>query len=241
MKANILNLIVSLLVGCATTAALAAPSPASVGKAYAVFMATYNPRTREAHGGVAGTAFFISQNRALTAYHVLQPQSWVAGPGEIRQIWLVHEGEPALELNPGNLRYQATSDLSVIQFDNEIAVSKRYVFTVDAKASVRDNVATEGFEANSIGPALAIDGGRLRITSVSQLKRIRAEGSLLREVRVNLIANDVRLEQTPCLNLSYRPIVGMSGGPVIAVSGKVIGVNSFADPGTRSQTWAVKL
>jgi len=241
MKANLKSLVVGVLVSCWATCATASGRHAVNDKAYAVFVASYNPVTHQARGGVAGTAFFVSRNRALTAYHVLQPRSWAAGPGEVRQIWLVHEGEPAIEITPEDLRYRAESDLSSIEFGRRQAVSNRYVFAVDEKASAAAGVATEGFEANSVGPELAIEKGRLKITAVPALKRIRAEGSLMKEVRVSLRANDVRLEGAPCLRLSYRPVVGMSGGPVITASGKVIGVNSFADPETRAHTWAISL
>lgn len=244
MMVNLSSFIVHFLASCCASYAMAKAPPAAIAKSYAVFIASYNVRTHEAHGGVAGTAFFTSQSRAITAYHVLQPLSWAttgATGEEQRQIWLVHEGEPAIELKPENMRYKAQSDLSYIELGETRSVSKRYVFAVDENAPGTVGVATEGFEANSAGPTLALENNHLRITAVPRLKRIHAEGALLKEVRVNLHANDVHLEGTPCFRLSYRPIVGMSGGPVIAKSGKVIGVNSFADPQTRAQTWAVRL
>src|SRR5690349_12820358 len=74
-------------------------------KTYAVFVARYNRRTHEAFGGVAGTAFFVSQHRALTAFHVLQNTSFASSTtDEVKQVWLVHEGQPALELHQNQIQ-----------------------------------------------------------------------------------------------------------------------------------------
>jgi hypothetical protein len=212
-------------------------------KTYAVFVASYNQRTQEARGGVAGTAFFTSPTEAITAYHVLQTASFKVQnerqtEGEIVQIWLVHENEDAIELTPENLRENARQDLTQITLKRGARVPKRYIFEL-GKGALASDVKTEGFLAQSVGPVLRLMNGKLAIISVEKLNRFNTQGLLETSRTVNLRAIDVNLTGTPCLRLSYRPVVGLSGGPVIAANGKVIGMNSFADPTTRAHTWAI--
>lgn len=208
-------------------------------KSYAVFLATYDPLTGQAVGGVAGSAFFISSTQAITAFHVLQPKSF---ENPRTQVWLVHEDEPAIELSLEDLTAQASLDRTTITLSKARA-PQRHVFprTTDAGTlPVGTKVETDGFVANSAGPALALDGPRLRITSVPRLERLHAEGSILRNVRVELASNDVNLKNAPCVQVSYKPVVGLSGGPVVS-DGRVVGMNSFADPEAHASTWAVDL
>jgi hypothetical protein len=217
---------------------------APAGKTFAVFVAAYNPLTGQARGGVAGTAFFISKNKAITAYHVLQAQSFVPPEGFTQvQVWLVHENEAAIELNFKNLSPHKEIDLTFINLNQTTSIAEKYILKVGHENSpeMRPAVHTEGFLANSVGPLLKRGAGqRLEITSVPKLVRLRANGALLQSRLVNLQASDVRLHESACYQLSYQPVVGLSGGPVLD-GDEVIAMNSFADPNTRGQTWAINL
>lgn len=225
--------------GLSSSAAFAATG---TEKSYAVFVAAYDSSTGRARGGVAGTAFFISPDKAITAFHVLQAESFRARSTRERvQIWLVHEGEPAIELLPSEITEFRERDLSTIQLPTGKHAPTRHVFEL-AKATVSPGrIRTEGFLANSIGPLLQIAGDHLEIKAVPLLNRLDGQGDLEGESRVNLESNDVNLNEIPCLHLTYRPIVGLSGGPVLGNDGKVIGMNSFADPRDRASTWAIAL
>jgi hypothetical protein len=214
-------------------------------KSYAVFVASYNPLTGEARGGVAGSAFFVSPTKALTAFHVLQPKSFAKSTGfRQTQVWLVHEGEPAIELRAADLTPNPANDMTMIH--TRASAPSRYVYQVATNengvtGAPAKTVETDGFRASSTGPVLeALANGRLRITSVPRLERLHAEGTLLKRRIVELTSNDVNLKRTSCVQLSYQPIVGLSGGPV-SLDGRVIAMNSFADPGTRASTWAIDL
>jgi hypothetical protein len=226
------------------------PSPLSVvnaltppdrPKSYAIFVASFNPITGDARGGIAGSAFFVSSTKAITAYHVLQAKSFDK-PTEFTQtqIWLVHESEPAIEINLSNLDSNASADTTSIHLSaNQVDAS--YVFEIGKtnELKIDDKVETDGFIASSTGPVLApIGNGRLRITSVPHLERLHVEGNVVSRINVSLTSNDVNLKQTPCVQLSYKPVVGLSGGPVIS-GHRVVGMNSFADPQARASTWAV--
>lgn len=212
------------------------------GSAYAVFKVSYNGSGGTVVGGVAGTAFFISRDQALSALHVINENTFKPVPGfQKARVWLVHEGEKALEIKPEDVRFMAGKDMSRIQFPR-VVVPARQVFQAPVTGALKpsDAVETEGFLAQSAGPVLVWKGSELAIESVPQLQRIRFHGKLLRQAVISLQALDVQLNQTPALELSYQPVVGTSGGPVTS-RGRLIGLNSFANPETRQTTWAVLL
>lgn len=211
-------------------------------KSFAIFVATYNFETQEARGGVAGTAFFTSSQDATTAYHVLQASSFkTSSLAEKVFVWMIHEDGLAIELFPENLKFFADKDMTRIHLPAHKKVPSRFVFSKVSPFPLQNSqVATEGFIANSVGPKLKLQNGRLVIESIPHLARLQFEGQLLREARVELQARDVALSDIPCLQLSYGPVVGLSGGPV-TIGDQVVGMNSFADPTTGAQTWAVDL
>jgi len=235
------GLVVVLLISC--LAQFAGAQTVTRGKTYAVFVAAFNSQTGQARGGVAGTAFFLSPQSAVTAFHVLQPKSFRPSAGFDRiQVWLVHEDQPAIELKLGNIAADADQDFTAITLDRGQRVAQEFVFTAAAsRASVGERVETEGFLANSVGPIIHQEGSRLAIVAVPTLQRSQAFGELIRKSAVDLRSLDVNLKGAACLQLSYRPIVGLSGGPVISANGNVIGMNSFAEPNGRQQTWAVAM
>jgi hypothetical protein len=229
---------------------------AASAKSYAVFLATYDPATGQTVGGVAGSAFFVSPQTAMTAFHVLQPTSF-ANPNT--QIWLVHENEPAIELAKENLTSESTLDRTTIKLTNRSAPA-RYVFNRQGSAPAQllagTKVQTDGFLANSTGPILELNVSTststatsnvilkrppfLKITSVPSLSRLHSEGTILRSAVLELTSQDVNLRSAPCTQVSYKPVVGLSGGPVTS-GNRVIGMNSFADPDARASTWAIDL
>ncbi|MGE4131935.1 MAG: hypothetical protein AB7F86_09870 [Bdellovibrionales bacterium] len=217
--------------------------PQPLNRAYAVFVAHYNPQTQEAVGGVMGTAFFVSKSQARTAFHVLQPKSFQPMPGFTQvRVWLVHEGEPALRLDARDLTYNSELDSTEIRLTTS-QVKTHFVYSVSSQIDLQTAgsvVESEGFRVNSVGPRLQWMGSEIEVMSVPKLERLYARGSVLRSAQIDLKANDVTLQSAPCIQLSYEPIKGFSGGPVVH-KGRVVAMNSFADPKTRQQTWALLL
>lgn len=254
--------IFATLLSVAASASVPLSAPSQAPKTYAVFLATYNPATGETVGGVAGSAFFITPKKAITAFHVLQAKSF---DNPNTQIWLVHENEPAIELAKENLISDSKLDRTTINLIGESA-PQRFIFSspgsAPAQLSPGTRVETDGFLANSTGPILEFNGApnvnvptptsssnviaivkrspALRISSVPHLARLHSEGSILRQARIELASNDVNLKNAPCVQVSYKPVVGLSGGPVFS-GDRLIGMNSFADPEARSSTWAIAL
>lgn len=232
-------LAVSVLVS--PTSLLHAGNP-PIAKAYAVFLISYNRHTDQVIGGVAGTAFFVSDRKAITAFHVLRPESFTPEAGyEFRRVYLLHEGAPPIALNATEVTFQPDRDQSEIELPTTKRADPRYIFTKADRSLASGPVLTEGFLANTAGPELARVDGHITVTRVRKLARARLTGDLVRRATVTLAASDVSLRDVPCLQLSYRPIVGFSGGPVMDLDGRVLGMNSFAEPSTQARTWAVSL
>ena len=138
-------------------------SVAPPAKSFAVFVARYNSQTHEARGGVAGTAFFISSTRAVTAYHVLQASSFKrTSRDEQVRIWLVRENRPAIEVHTSNLAERKSADMTLIDFKQLAVARQDEVYRVSHApftgfgASKELPFETDGFLANSVGPLLII-------------------------------------------------------------------------------------
>lgn len=205
------------------------------GKTYAVFVVSYDGKT--AIGGVAGTAFFVSETQAITAYHVLNEASFSSQSYPIKKVWLVHENEPAIELAKPDLSPRKDLDRTEISIRGR--VSAKYIFEQTRQIILGSPVETEGFVANTGGPILSAEFGELKIMSVPKLQRVSFKGHLLGIETVTLSSNDVNLNSVKCLKLTYSPVLGLSGGPVL-VNGRVVAINSFAEPDRREVTYAVR-
>lgn len=207
-------------------------------RSFAVFVAYYNTKGGVVRGGVAGTAFFVNPTTALTAYHVLQAKSFVPVQGFSKvRVWLVHENYRPIELKLDQIHTRRLRDMTEIRVNRP--VDSRFVFHI-GRPTVNAQVETPGILANSVGPVLAWQGDDLQIVKVPHLERRQLSGKILETAKVTLQAKDVNLDAAPCVKLSYQPIVGFSGGPVLS-NGRVVAMNSFAEPGTRLRTWALNL
>jgi hypothetical protein len=210
-------------------------------KAFAVFGISYNEDNNMALGGVMGTAFFVSPTKAVTAFHVLQLNSFQPNPGfKHKKVYLIHENEPPIEIKRDQATFLASRDQTIIQIKEKERVPNRFIYEIATSVLPNTNVVTEGFEANSAGPVIVRDGRHLRIEKVPTLKRRELRGLVLSQANIQLKAADVHLNGVNCVQLSYAPVVGFSGGPVIA-QGRVLAMNSFAEPATRARTWAVNM
>lgn len=221
-------------------------SKAYKGSAYAVFKVSYSPQNPElgVQGGVAGTAFFVTSKIAFTAYHVINAQLFNPAPGfKKARIWLVHENQPAIEIFRTQIQENPDSDFSKITFQKEVTIPVQHIFETENPKKEIENfnknlVISEGYKANSAGPVLAWINGDLEIQAVHKLEKIIQSGLVLQNTRVSLASADVNLKNQKTVQLTTKPIVGTSGGPVI-INGRVKAFNSFANPNDRLSTWAI--
>jgi hypothetical protein len=234
-------LVFSLVLALVGVTESVSASPMTAPKSFAVFVAFYNTHNDIVRGGVCGTVFFVSQTQAITAHHVLRAESFQPAPGfEKVRVWLVHEDYPAIEMKPEYVASIPDKDITQISLPATKKVDSRFVFAIAPTGTPIKSVETDGFVANTAGPTLARVGKDVDIVSVPHLERMHLSGSLVRQATVTLKALDIDLKASPNLELSYKPVVGISGGPVTS-NGQVIGMNSFADPGTRQHTWALQI
>lgn len=239
LRAHPVILTVLFVASCLTHGVSAAPE--APFKAFAVFMVSYNTTNDQVRGGVAGSLFFVSPTEAITAYHVLQPDSFKPAPGFERvRVWVLHESLGPIEIKPEYANYTADKDLTRVKLPATKAVPPQYVFQTERVNPLLQAVETEGYLANTGGPLLIREGLDMGIHSVRKLQRLRFTGKILRQATVELNADDVKIKSSPNVQLSYEPIVGLSGGPVVS-NGHVIAMNSFADPATRKSSWALEL
>ncbi len=229
-----------LLLGPLSEISLAAKSASN--KAFAVFAYSYNEKNDLIVGGVSGTAFFVSETIGVTAFHVLQPKTFKPNPGfQHRKVFLIFENSEPIEIFPDEVTHFPSRDQSIIRLRAGRKVPRRHVFQLETSVKPEARVESEGFVANTSGPVLVRKGKHVKIAKVPSLERRRLRGMVLRQAPVEMRADDVHMKGVNCVQLSYTPIVGFSGGPVISVRGRVIAMNSFAEPATRAQTWAVSL
>jgi hypothetical protein len=214
-------------------------------KSFAVFVAHFNPTTGEAKGGVAGSAFFVTPSKALTAFHVLNKKSFEKlSPTEIVKIWLVREHQHPIAIQAPTLIEHAPKDITAIDFGALEMVKQSEVYEVSPEnvhmgPPLATALESDGFVASTKGPTLNFDGIDLSISSVPYLSRLHKNGKLVRSAAITLHAADVKLTDVPCLQVTYEPVVGLSGGPITA-QGKLVAINSFADP-SKASTWGVQL
>jgi hypothetical protein len=235
-----INCLVMILASALVTESGSA-APISAPKSFAVFVASYNTYNDVVRGGVCGTVFFVSPTRAITANHVLKASSFTPLPGFERvHVWLVHEGYPAVEIKKEFITSNPNTDVTAIHLPTELKVDGQFVFATAQVDAGTTNVETDGFIASSAGPTLVRQGPDIQISEVTHLSRLHLSGTLIRTANINLKAADIELKESPEVELSFQPIVGISGGPVTS-NGKVIAMNSFADPETRQHTWALQL
>lgn len=217
----------------------------SARKPFAVFVAHFNPQTAEAKGGIAGSAFFISPTKAMTAFHVLNSKSFQKNSSnDLVKVWLVSENQRAIEIRASLIVEHADWDITAIDFGDRAVVNENQVYALSAtglngERMTSSALESDGFYAQTTGPQLFFDGKDLLITATPHLARLHKSGPLVQTSLLTLISNDVNLQNKPCLQVKYQPVVGLSGGPITS-NGQIVAINSFADP-AKDSTWGIQL
>lgn len=213
-------------------------------KSFALFKASYNSiMDNDVKGGIAGTAFFVTKNIAITAYHVLNDSTLKPNLNHTKtQLWLLNKMGGIIELKKYKytLKYFPGKDITLIVF-NKPVVKDDYVFQIDFEnfntftnkndlQIYSENIKSEGYRADSLVKAtLAWSSHNLTVKEIHFLPQESHKGAIELITQISISATDVQLHNIQCLKLSYGSVLGMSGGPTLK-NGKIIGVNSFGFP-----------
>mgnify|MGYP001457323333 CR=1 FL=1 len=188
-------------------------------------------------GGFLGSAFFLNDHVAITAYHVLNEESFFPeAPHNNVQIWMVSELGTSFEIKVGFIESYPHLDISIIRFIvGQIGAN---IFELDTDFIVNTEIKNEGYpdfgppniqlkvaQLLNETPKLAIESADLRNSLFNKSGNIKS----IEKESVN--KNDIKLNNIEIIRTNYGGKKGMSGSPLVKISnGKVIGVMSHGYP-----------
>ena len=182
-------------------------------------------------GGICGSAFFIKENLALTANHVINTQTIGPNTGyKLYQYWLLGKDGSVIEFAKSDIKDYPDYDTTTI------TISKNTGQTLELTSespNIDDDIYNEGFVSDGM-PILETTwtSNRLEITKCN-LSGLNANGNgKIKDIKkITLNANDVKLNNIEIIEASYPGRKGMSGGPMLnSKSEQVIGIMSIGFP-----------
>lgn len=184
-------------------------------------------------GGICGTGFFIKERTAVTAYHVLNTNTFQPNAGHRNcKVWLLSRSGSTLRLSLENVAEIPEADTSIINVDERPIDLP--VYTCDQNdVDVGRAVKGLGHIGNSLpqlqaaweANGLAIKNGDL--TSVTS----DMKGKIVNRFMCSVTAQDVNLQGIKGYEVSFGSRTGMSGGPLLdARTNNVLGLLSFGLP-----------
>jgi hypothetical protein len=191
----------------------------------------------DATGGFLGSAFFVNDNVALSAYHVLNEKTFNPDLHHTdSQIWLVSKSGVSHEIELIMMEFHPKLDLTIVRFKTKQNNVQKLELNTDF--TLKTEIFNEGFpdfgppnvkfEVAQIigkGPGLRIISADLKSALFKKLDYVK---SISKET-VN--KNDIKLNNVEIIRTSYGGKKGMSGSPLIKSSdGTVIGLMSHGYP-----------
>lgn len=197
-------------------------------------------------GGICGTGFFIKPQKAISSYHVLNRNAFIpkVGYNFCDVILLSHNGF-IYYLKMSQIIEHPEIDTSIISFDSIPKNTSVYATSIETDICGQ-NVKSYGFIGNQMPATNASwTNNSFKVNSVNLSPVIKNEiGSVLRYFKMSINGNDVKLSNINGFEVSFKSVVGMSGGPLINNDGKVIAMLSFGLPAgaiEKKQTFAIAI
>jgi len=197
-------------------------------------------------GGICGTGFFIKPKNAISACHVLNRSTFTPNRGYMFcDVILISPNGFIYPIKMSQITEYPEIDTSVINFNSVPQNTSVYSTSIDADICGRD-VKSYGFIGNRM-PIIDANwvNNSFKVNSVNLSSVIKNEsGSVLRYFKMSINGNDVKLSNIYGFEVSFKSVVGMSGGPLIDMNGKVIAMLSFglpADSNEKTQTFAIAI
>jgi hypothetical protein len=197
-------------------------------------------------GGICGSFFFLQQDKAITANHVLNRAQFKPNEGfALCQFWLISQTDFIVEIKADNLTEYSEVDTTIIELEHPYKNKIRKISLNDFQVGTR--CENEGFIAGEMpdldiswaSSGLIISGCNYNVTSVVERGHIKSL------TIITILANDINLNNIKGFETSYGGIIGMSGGPLIATeTDEIIGLMSIglpADAKVKKTLFAISL
>lgn len=200
-------------------------------------------------GGVCGTGFFIGPGAAISAYHVLNQNTFTPNSGYRRcQVWLATRRGHIVPLQYAHVSTHHEFDTTVIRIATAEPRAVDWPHRTASSQQLGRPVQAFGHIGGSMPKLVGVEwrGGSLHIESADLDSVVSDQmGCVIKDLLLSVQANDVHLENVKGFELSFGSKVGMSGGPAIdETSGELIGMLSIGlppDAATKTQTFAISI
>lgn len=197
-----------------------------------VLKLSYNYIGETPVGGICGSFFFIRENLAATAHHVLNTNDFKPNDGYLNcQYWLIVEPDIAIELNRQDLIEFPEIDSTAIKFDRKFNISIRKIATTLSQAG--QPCLSEGFSGGQMPEVIASWGSKGLIIKGCNYNNTSANGiGYIKSIKtLNVNSADLKMQNIQAFETSYGGTQGMSGGPLIdKESNEIIGLMSMGLP-----------
>ncbi|MDD5558720.1 trypsin-like peptidase domain-containing protein [Candidatus Methylomirabilis sp.] len=216
--------------------------------AFAILKLSYNaPGDSSLIGGICGTGFFVNGQTAVTAYHVLNNETFRPNGGfRYASVWLLCRSGSILKIREDSASLHPEIDSTIIRFRDRVPQAQTYEPLLGAVVNGME-VLGVGHVGNSM-PSVQADwqGSELVIRSANLTGAMTdVKGLVKRSVTFNVNANDIKLRGVRGFELGFGSRVGMSGGPVVDNrTGQVLGMLSIGlpqDSEVKTETFVVSI
>lgn len=170
--------------------------------------------------GIMGTGFFISENKFITAYHLLNEKCFEAN-NQYNNDYIILKNLSGNEIkikSSHDITYSPEKDITSITLKEKFDY-----FDLAFESEESENIINLGFPSNFINHLIDKIG--------SLHKVVVQKGKILKNIgNFSSKSNNVNIDGKKIIVTSYSSIVGFSGGPLINNLGKVIGMMSMVIP-----------
>lgn len=181
-------------------------------------------------GGICGSFFFVKNNIAVTAQHVLNKETFKPNVGyTFCKVWLLCEPNIFIKLNVDQIEEYKDIDTTIVRLKNGLLIAPRKI--AKNATPIGSGCISEGFAGNpsiSFGWVL----GELAVQTVDfNAMRNNVFGTIQGNNALTVNANDIKIDNIAGYETSTGGRRGMSGGTLVhSLTQEVIGMLSFGLP-----------
>ena len=173
--------------------------------------------------GIMGTGFFISEDKFVTSYHVINKDSFEPNDKyNSEQVILLNPLGEMITVTPNNdISYEEEKDITVIRFRDE-----HDFIELENEVQEGQPIFNLGYPSDRVTELLKLKEGKLWLKNP-----IKQEGDILK-LQDNFSSNssDVNIRNRSVIIANYSSEKGFSGGPLLNSDGRAIGILSMVIP-----------